>query len=34
MAEVDFSPLTPSCYRALTDKLYDKRKVAAAEIEK
>ncbi|KAF0293740.1 Protein VAC14 [Amphibalanus amphitrite] len=34
MAEVEFSPLTPSCYRALTDKLYDKRKIAAAEIEK
>ncbi|XP_037085978.1 protein VAC14 homolog [Pollicipes pollicipes] len=34
MAELDFSPLSPSCYRSLTDKLYDKRKVAAAEIEK
>lgn len=33
-AERDFSPLTPSIVRALNDKLYEKRKVAALEIEK
>ncbi|KAK1163577.1 hypothetical protein AOXY_G17101 [Acipenser oxyrinchus oxyrinchus] len=33
-AEKDFSPLTPSIVRALNDKLYEKRKVAALEIEK
>ncbi|XP_062997601.1 protein VAC14 homolog [Elgaria multicarinata webbii] len=32
--ERDFSPLTPSIVRALNDKLYEKRKVAALEIEK
>uniref|UniRef100_A0A672R777 Protein VAC14 homolog n=1 Tax=Sinocyclocheilus grahami TaxID=75366 RepID=A0A672R777_SINGR len=32
--EKDFSPLTPSIVRALNDKLYEKRKVAALEIEK
>uniref|UniRef100_A0A672SNP7 Protein VAC14 homolog n=1 Tax=Sinocyclocheilus grahami TaxID=75366 RepID=A0A672SNP7_SINGR len=30
----DFSPLTPNIVRALNDKLYEKRKVAALEIEK
>ncbi|XP_008327808.1 protein VAC14 homolog [Cynoglossus semilaevis] len=32
--EKDFSPLTPNIVRALNDKLYEKRKVAALEIEK
>ncbi|KAG7258463.1 hypothetical protein CRUP_015480 [Coryphaenoides rupestris] len=32
--EKDLSPLTPSIVRALNDKLYEKRKVAALEIEK
>ncbi|XP_054856657.1 protein VAC14 homolog isoform X1 [Eublepharis macularius] len=32
--EKDFAPLTPSIVRALNDKLYEKRKVAALEIEK
>ncbi|CAH1779830.1 unnamed protein product [Owenia fusiformis] len=34
MNEKDFSPLTPSCVRSLNDKLYEKRKVAALEIER
>uniref|UniRef100_A0A7M4E0P2 Protein VAC14 homolog n=1 Tax=Crocodylus porosus TaxID=8502 RepID=A0A7M4E0P2_CROPO len=33
-AEKDFAPLTPTIVRALNDKLYEKRKVAALEIEK
>ncbi|CAI9616589.1 unnamed protein product [Staurois parvus] len=33
-AERDLSPLTPNIVRALTDKMYEKRKVAALEIEK
>ncbi|XP_078526808.1 protein VAC14 homolog [Lissotriton helveticus] len=33
-AEKDFLPLTPNIVRALNDKLYEKRKVAALEIEK
>ncbi|XP_051904214.1 protein VAC14 homolog [Hippocampus zosterae] len=32
--EKDFTPLTPNIVRALNDKLYEKRKVAALEIEK
>lgn len=28
------SPLTPSCIKALSDKLEEKRKLAAREIEK
>ncbi|XP_034047007.1 protein VAC14 homolog [Thalassophryne amazonica] len=32
--ERDLSPLTPNIVRALNDKLYEKRKVAALEIEK
>ncbi|XP_028930594.1 protein VAC14 homolog isoform X1 [Ornithorhynchus anatinus] len=32
--EKDLSPLTPAIVRALNDKLYEKRKVAALEIEK
>ena len=31
---VSVSPLTAACERALTDKAYDKRKIAANEIEK
>ena len=34
MADKDFSPLSASCVRALNDKLYEKRKVAALEIER
>lgn len=33
-SEKDFAPLTPNIVRALNDKLYEKRKVAALEIEK
>ncbi|NXG13213.1 VAC14 protein, partial [Grallaria varia] len=33
-AERDLAPLAPGVVRALTDKLYEKRKVAALEIEK
>uniref|UniRef100_A0A8C3KH21 Protein VAC14 homolog n=1 Tax=Calidris pygmaea TaxID=425635 RepID=A0A8C3KH21_9CHAR len=33
-AERDLAPLAPSVVRALNDKLYEKRKVAALEIEK
>ncbi|KAG8562377.1 hypothetical protein GDO81_015658 [Engystomops pustulosus] len=33
-AERDLSPLTPNIVRALNDKMYEKRKVAALEIEK
>ncbi|GCC41800.1 hypothetical protein chiPu_0025858, partial [Chiloscyllium punctatum] len=32
--EKDFAPLTSNIVRALNDKLYEKRKVAALEIEK
>lgn len=32
--EPDYAPLSQSCYRALTDKMYDKRKMAASEIDK
>lgn len=34
MSEKDFSPLSVSCVRALNDKMYDKRKAAALEVEK
>ncbi|XP_054164834.1 protein VAC14 homolog [Oppia nitens] len=34
MADKDYSPLSSACVRALNDKLYDKRKAAALEIEK
>ncbi|CAG2122314.1 unnamed protein product, partial [Medioppia subpectinata] len=34
MSDKDFSPLSNACVRALNDKLYDKRKAAALEIEK
>ncbi|XP_067003163.1 protein VAC14 homolog [Anabrus simplex] len=34
MSERDFSPLSSACVRALNDKLYEKRKAAALEIEK
>ena len=30
----DYAPLTSQCVRALSDKVYDKRKAAALEIEK
>lgn len=33
-AERDLAPLAPGVVRALNDKLYEKRKVAALEIEK
>ncbi|XP_063294124.1 protein VAC14 homolog [Pelobates fuscus] len=33
-SERDFTPLTPNIVRALNDKMYEKRKVAALEIEK
>ncbi|XP_017778884.1 PREDICTED: protein VAC14 homolog isoform X2 [Nicrophorus vespilloides] len=34
MSEKDYAPLSAACVRALHDKLYDKRKTAAFEIEK
>jgi vacuole morphology and inheritance protein 14 len=34
MSERDCGPLSPACVRALNDKLYEKRKAAAVEIEK
>ncbi|XP_037803498.1 protein VAC14 homolog [Penaeus monodon] len=34
MSDKDYSPLSSACVRALSDKLYDKRKAAALEIEK
>ena len=34
MAEKDFQPLTQNVVRGLNDKLYDKRKTAALEIER
>ncbi|XP_015593801.1 protein VAC14 homolog [Cephus cinctus] len=34
MSERDYAPLSPACVRSLNDKLYDKRKAAALEIEK
>jgi len=34
MTDKDYSPLSNACVRALNDKLYDKRKAAALEIEK
>jgi len=30
----DYAPLSAACVRALNDKMYDKRKAAALEIEK
>lgn len=30
----DYSPLTQACVKALTDKIEDKRRFAASEIEK
>jgi vacuole morphology and inheritance protein 14 len=33
-SEQDFSPLSAACVRALKDKVYEKRKAAANEIEK
>jgi hypothetical protein len=34
MADKDYAPLSTLCVRALCDKMYDKRKAAALEIEK
>ena len=34
MSEVSYAPLSAACVRALTVKMYDKRKAAALEIEK
>jgi hypothetical protein len=34
MNDSQFSPLTAAVVKALTDKLYEKRKVAALDIEK
>lgn len=34
MTEKDYTPLNSACVRALNDKLYEKRKVAALEIER
>jgi vacuole morphology and inheritance protein 14 len=34
MSERDYGPLSTACVRALNDKLYEKRKAAALEIEK
>lgn len=34
MTERDFAPLTLATVRGLNDKLYEKRKVAALEVEK
>ena len=34
MADKDYAPLSAHCVRALMDKMYEKRKAAALEIEK
>ena len=34
MSEKDLLPLTPNVVRGLNDKLYEKRKIAALEIER
>lgn len=34
MADKDYAPLSTACVRMLSDKLYEKRKSAAIEIEK
>lgn len=34
MSDQQYSPLTATIIRSLTDKLYEKRKVAALDIEK
>jgi len=34
MSERDYAPLSAACVRSLNDKLYEKRKPAAVEIEK
>ena len=34
MADKDYAPLSAACVRALNDRLYEKRKAAALEIEK
>lgn len=33
-SERDYAPLSSACVRSLTDKLYEKRRAAAMEIEK
>ena len=33
MADKDYAPLSTACVRALNDRLYEKRKAAALEIE-
>ena len=34
MADKEFAPLSTACARALNDRIYEKRKTAALEIEK
>lgn len=34
ITERDYAPLSAACVRSLSDKLYEKRKAAALEIEK
>ena len=34
MADYQYAPLTATVFKTLTDKLYEKRKAAALEIEK
>lgn len=34
MTEKDYAPLSAACVKSLNDKLYEKRKAAALEIEK
>ena len=34
MSDRDYAPLSAACVRSLNDKLYEKRKAAALEIEK
>lgn len=34
MSERDYAPLSTACVRSLNDKIYEKRKAAALEIEK
>ena len=34
MSERDYSPLSSACVRALNDKVYEKRRAAALEVEK
>ena len=34
MADKDYAPLSAACVRALNDRMYERRKAAALEIEK